>query len=353
MIIQSFPRFFLSSAAIVTFLCLGLVDPACANLEDHITRTESGFYYTIQEGDTLWDLSQQFADSPWEWPELWRYNPEIPNPHLIYPGRKLLIYKKEWEDRDKQEQIVSVLDPPAAIDEPLPAKKPDPFYEYSEIDGLGFIRPAAIPSMGTIFRAQDDVNLITAGNTVFIDPASDGPRPAVGDRLFAFHTIDPVRDPVTRDIVGVQHVLTGIVDIIRIEEGLAVGRVFKAFREISLQDQVTAYWQREKEIFFRDYPPNVTAKVIKAHDGQGIIAQNMIVFIDKGLLDGIAVGDVFDIFHHESAKTDPGKYRTVDLPPEHVGQLLVLHTEEETATAIIRDSKKSITPGDQVGSLLP
>ncbi len=338
----------------MAFLCFGLVDPACASLEDHITRTESGFYYTVQEGDTLWDLSQQFADSPWEWPELWHYNPQIPNPHLIYPGQKLLIYKKEWEDRNTREQTVSVLDAPPAMDEPPPPEKtPDPFYEYPEINGLGFIRPTAMPSMGTIFKAQNDITLITTDNIVFIDPASDGPTPAVGDRLFSFHTIDPVRDPETRDNIGVQHVLTGIVDIIRIEEGLAVGRVFKAFREISRQDQVMAYWEREKEIFFRDYPSDVTAKIIKAHDDQGIIGRNMIVFIDKGSLDGIAVGDAFDIFHYETAKTDPDKYRTTDLPPEHVGQLLVLHTEGETATAIIRDSKKSITPGDRVGGHLP
>jgi nucleoid-associated protein YgaU len=42
--------------------------------------------YVIQRGDTLWDLSSRYLDSPWYWPKLWSYNPQVENPHWIYPG---------------------------------------------------------------------------------------------------------------------------------------------------------------------------------------------------------------------------------------------------------------------------
>ncbi len=55
---------------------------------------ETGFYYTIQKGDTLWDLSQKFSDTPWQWPELWQENNQIANPHRIYPGERIRLYRR-------------------------------------------------------------------------------------------------------------------------------------------------------------------------------------------------------------------------------------------------------------------
>ena len=49
--------------------------------------------YMVKKGDTLWDISNMYLDKPWLWPQLWRTNIHITNPHLIYPGDKLRLVK--------------------------------------------------------------------------------------------------------------------------------------------------------------------------------------------------------------------------------------------------------------------
>ena len=50
--------------------------------------------YVVVKGDTLWDISAKFLQYPWHWPEIWQVNPQVENPHLIYPGDELtLVYR--------------------------------------------------------------------------------------------------------------------------------------------------------------------------------------------------------------------------------------------------------------------
>jgi len=61
--------------------------------QDVSVRSDHPDEYVVVKGDTLWDISGRFLDKPWQWPAIWHVNPQIENPHLIYPGDVIsLVY---------------------------------------------------------------------------------------------------------------------------------------------------------------------------------------------------------------------------------------------------------------------
>ena len=74
-----------------TFAALLLTGVAVA--QDVSIRSDHPDEYVVVRGDTLWDISGRFLDKPWQWPAIWHANPQIENPHLIYPGDVIsLVY---------------------------------------------------------------------------------------------------------------------------------------------------------------------------------------------------------------------------------------------------------------------
>jgi len=75
----------------LTFAALMLAGIAVA--QDVSVRSDHPDEYVVVKGDTLWDISGRFLDKPWQWPAIWHANPQIENPHLIYPGDVIsLVY---------------------------------------------------------------------------------------------------------------------------------------------------------------------------------------------------------------------------------------------------------------------
>jgi len=323
-------NFFLATAVVLLFPFL-----ANAGIQEHIIETESGFYYTVQKGDTLWDLSRNFSDSAWQWPDLWHYNPDIGNPHLIYPGQRIQIYRKSWEDMEKQET--------AAI-KAAPQPAPSRYHVYSGINMLGFIRKTAVEPTGTVFKVKEDRQLISTNDKIYIRPATSGGMKE-GSLYTLYRTSDPVRDPVNHDVIGIQHMIVGTVEITRIENGFVIGQVKDAYTAIETEDKLMPFQSRTERIIFSDPVAGLSGKIIKAEENQIMIGEHMIAFIDKGSRDGVKAGQSYRISYMETTGTRSFLKKPVDLCPEYIGSLLVLHTEETTSTVVITNSVNSITPG--------
>ena len=94
------------------YLILATMLVGAAAAQDVSIRADHPDEYVVVKGDTLWDISARFLDKPWQWPAIWHANPQVENPHLIYPGDRLsLVYEdgrpRLMVNRDKPVQRLS------------------------------------------------------------------------------------------------------------------------------------------------------------------------------------------------------------------------------------------------------
>lgn len=301
-----------------------------APIEDHIIETETGVYYIVQPGDTLWDLSQRFSDSPWLWPDLWTENQEIPNPHLIYPGDRIKLYRRS--DRD-------TLSTPATE-----AVRAAQLFTFANMDAVGFIRKTALPPSGLVIDVDPPKNMISEHDVVYILP-QQGHTFAAGEMYTIYRTLKSIKDNETKNTIGIQHYLLGVAKVTEVGADVVIATIIKSFRPIQAQDMVTPYLQRPDTFPLRESVPGLTAKMIASEEHHKMVASDMTAFIDKGEVDGIEVGQRYTVYDQRTSRVIDGRAnKVIQLPRTDIGSLLVLHTEETTATVLVTRSRQDIAP---------
>jgi len=319
-------------AAIIAFSVSSYAEESETSVEH-----EAGVYYTVQKGDTLWDLSHQFLDSPWQWPGMWSENSQIANPHRIYPGDRIRLFQRKdvdkWIEKDLDKEVV-------IEKEPL-------YYFYSSIDKIGFIKKEPVTPSGTIFEVKDDKEMISKGDLVYIRP-NENTSFIPGSKFTVYRTLKPLKDRKTNSYIGIQHYLTGIVEITKVEPKFAVASVIGSFRPVEVNDLLIPYIKRSPQIILTESKKELKGKIIVSEEHASIIGDNTVAFIDKGNMDGVRSGQGYSIFYQEKKQLDPGTKGDVYLTPVNFGTLLVLHAEETTSTVLITSSEKSIYPGADI-----
>ncbi len=304
---------------------------------------EAGFYYTVQKGDTLWDLSTQFSDNPWLWPNLWSENSQISNPHWIYPGERIRLFHVKGVDNFIKKNI-----------EEIQPKEPETtketlYYYYSPIDSIGFIKKQAITPQGTIFKVKDDKKLVGAGDLVYVRPDVDHSLQP-GTKYTVYRTLKPIVDEKTKDLLGTQHYLTGVVVITKKEPDFVVARVVKSYRSIAVNDLLMPYKKRSPRIALTQSKDGLDGKIIVSEEHDKNIGDHTVAFIDKGDQDGVEIGQSYSIYFQEQEKLNKKSKENTLLTPIVLGSLLVLHTEPTTSTVLITQSERSIDPGTKICS---
>jgi hypothetical protein len=310
---------------------------------DQTVEYETGFYYTVQKGDTLWDLSQKFSDTPWQWPELWKENNQIANPHRIYPGERIRLYRRRGahgygEEKPAGDGLGDSLKMDQMID-----------YHYAAIERVGFIRKEPVISHGALFKVEGQKEMISTGDLVYIRPAKDFSLEP-GQMYTIYRTLKPIKNRNTNEYIGIQHYFAGAVEITIKRPEFVLGRVIAAYRPIKVGDLLMPYYRRLPRLEMQASPEGLRGQIIESEEHQAMFGESAIAFIDKGEQEGVRTGQLYWIYKQEQYRINPSDKNEVTLTPVLLGELLVLHTEMTTATVMITDSRTAIHAGDKIAT---
>ena len=354
--------------------------------------------YVVKHGDTLWEISGKFLRSPWHWPQLWGMNmAEIQNPHLIYPGQRLVLERRDGRAylrtaravdgaletvRVSPRNRVEMLNP-----NPLPTLKPnliEPFLaEPIVADKADFFENAprivATPEESRVLVAKGDYAYVRGP-----DDAQLQMTPGKRQQFRIFRGAMPLKDPVTGDVLGYEGHYVGQAVLLgsegqseeedagdavypsgpwpdasaasKAKEVLPVAakiNIISSKEEIRAGDRLVPEPERQ----FRSYVPHapgveVDARVVSIYgDAVTYAGQSQVVAINKGLSDGLENGDVLALLSNGAKirdKTVSEHGQLIKLPDERNGLAMVFLPFDHVSYVLVMQINRPVQVGDKL-----
>lgn len=326
----------LRQTAVVVLLAVGLA--ACATAPEPAPEPAPE-QYVVQEGDTLWSIANVFLRDPWYWSEIWLVNPQVRNPHLIYPGDVLSIHFV-----DDRPRVMVDFGPRIRIEEleeePFPIAALQPFMFRARV-----VDDETLEQAPYIVAARDERVLFGPGDEVYVRNAPDAEQYDLyqlvrRDRMLV--------DPVTQEELGVATIPVGEAEILRGGE-IATALISVGEREALRGDRLIGFDEDPDLLFdISSPPPEVEGEVILLFDAISQIGTYQAAVINRGEREGVEAGQVFAVWEAGRTATDPVAGRgndIVQLPEEDVGRLMVFRTFEKVAYGLVIESTRPIREG--------
>ena len=334
--------------------------------------------YTVQEGDTLWDISHSFLKDPFKWPGIWKANPFIINPHLIYPGNKIRFgpagpevvesVVPEGLPVEKMQKLEEPLQPAeqpkealAKVEEPAPPQPPEekpilqPIPKIVKVSSdimqrHGLISAKDMEGNGMIIGSKVEGLLLSQGDIVYISLIK-GTAVTDGDKFIIFTTTGEVKHPVTEKPIGFLTDTLGVLEVTKVEKGgVITARIEKSYKEVLKGAKLKSYEPPVKEVVIKKTEKAIDGLIIESMEGKVGSAENDMVYLDKGKNSGLDVGNIMNIFRPAITVDDPmsKEKKTITLPPIELGRLVIIRVEDDTSTAFITKSSQLIYKGHRV-----
>ncbi len=334
--------------------------------------------HVVTQGETLWGLSQRYYATPYEWPRLWSYNPEITNPHWIYPGHVLKL-------RGDANAAVAAAGEPPAPGAAAPGAQARVLKRTSggasSADAMAtgtvtlgehvYLDAEALSRAGSIVGSSEDHMLLFPSDEVYLQFEKDV-VPEIGRELSVFFRqhrdeLSPVASKLrTYNRSGGEVVrVLGALKVTDYDDKrrIAKARITEAMDPIERGFEVTDVPLRMEKVPVRSNAVGVKAQIVAAPRPLGTLGQNQVVFISAGSKQGVEVGNRFVVVRQGDAWRDnltlrehlTGAERPAtnplkgeDYPEEVVAEARVIYVRPESCTALITEALLEVSPGDRV-----
>ncbi len=350
--------------------------------------------YVVKAGDTLWHISGLYLEHPWLWPQLWRVNPQVADPHLIYPGDTLtLSYDANGQPQLSLNQHSVKLSPDttgavsgrevrAAVQKLTPRSRPT-----SKVDQaittlpLSMIRPfltyeqalsqAQIDALPYVLGANEQIKNANDNHLLYVKGALN-PQTGYG----IYRQGKAYQDPDSQAVLGYETMLVATARVVRAGEGQtepATVQIVDIKQEIKQGDKLlpAAEGQLLPAFFTMRAPEQpISGTIIDTTADLREFSSWDIVVLNRGQQHQIKPGHMFGIYRQsptvvDSSKgpvylSDATKYQkltggingtVMPMPQEKVGQLMVFKVAELSSFAIVTSTVKPIRVGDVIGDL--
>jgi hypothetical protein len=314
----------------------------------------------VKRGDTLWGIAKVFLRDPWFWPEIWQVNPQIQNPHLIYPGDTLRLVYIEGRPTIMLQRGNDARVEPRVRSEPLEGAVTTIPYETV----AAFMSKPSVLAKEQIkdapyVLATRDMHVIMADGDTLYARGFKGPV-QVGTHYNVVRVGDPLRDPDDRNrILGYDGVFNGAGHVTRVGDPVTLVMTESA-RETEAGDKLFAGGV-DVPLDFIPSPPKIetNGRIIAVSNGVTIIGQYEVVVINRGAADGLAPGNVLAVFQAGEVIPDTvnkgflnGMSRLtakkVRLPDERTGTFMVFKTFDHLSYGLIMEATNVIRVADKV-----
>ena len=321
-----------------------------------------GQVHTVEKGDTLWDLSSKYLGSPWYWPKVWSYNPQIANPHWIYPGNQVRFFSGNGEETPaRAEQVTGDEDEVQAGeviagDEEIQVVRIPIETKTKEIVLKdGFATPKEIEAAGTIVGSYAESEMLSPPNIVYLD-FKDRSAVQVGASYLVYRTVGEVKHPRTGKFLGYQTQILGTVKVNATSEPKVRAVLDRALDEIRRGDRIGPAKERLYETVAP--VPNAVAlqnlTVVAQLDPSITMAGEWVrVLVDAGSAQGVQAGNTFTVIRQSDPITsgvgvDPSENQDTSLPVEEVGRCMAVDVRETVTTCLLVRAFREVVVGDRV-----